>query len=143
MTLQDYKTKLWDIVRKVYDLERDTGYLMDNEATKLEIDSYKASEVFDKEEASRLLAQLEECCRKAAYLLSPIQHEGEIVRLSNDQYELDGEILDSGTRVEVKLYDEEAERYHFVYSTIEHDSKGYYLTCNGSRELTGLEARLR
>lgn len=143
MTLQEYHSKLCCLVKEVYNLERDTGYLLDNEATKLEINNYNASEVFEKEEASRLLAKLEECCRKAAYLISPIQHEGEIEQLASGQYELDGEILESGTRVEVKLYDEEADRYHFVYSTIEHDGQGYYLTCNGSRELAGLEARLR
>lgn len=143
MKIQEYHSKLCCLVKEIYNLERETGFLLDNEATKLEIDSNNASEVFEKEEATRLLAQLEDCCKKATYLISPILHEGKIKELASRQYELDGEILDSGTIVEVKLYDEEAERYHFVFSTIEHDSKGYYLTFNGTRKLAGLEARLR
>ena len=143
MTLQDYKNKAWDIVRKIYDLERETGYLNEDHATKLEINTSDPSELFDLAQANKALGMLEGCSKCIAYALSPIQHEGEIVKNQYDQYELDGVTLDCGTRFEVKLYDPEEERYQYTYTTIEHDGQSYFLTCNGQRDIEGLEARMR
>ena len=143
MTISDYQNKLWNIVRKIYDLERDTGYLKDNHVTALEFDHSAPSQCFDEVQANRVMNALESCTRRAAYSLSPIQHEGTITMNDWEQYELDGIVLDCGSRFEVLLYDSENERNQYVLTTIECDNEGYYLTYNGQREVEGLQARMR
>lgn len=143
MTLQEYQRRALDIVRKIYDLENDTGYLYENHATKLEANTSNPSELFDLTQANKALGMLEACSKHIAYAASPIQHEGEIVKNEYDQYELDGVTLECGTRFEVLLYDDNEERYQYTYTTIEHDGQSYFLTCNGQRDITGLEARMR
>lgn len=143
MTIKEYQKQLYNTLTKVTELLYSTGYVNEGEAIELEIDTSDPSQVFDKEQANRLLGKLYECARKGMYLISPIQHEGKIKKTSWEQYELDGITLESGSILEVKLFDSQEERYHFLLSSIECDSQGYYLTCNGSHDLEGLEARLR
>lgn len=142
MTREDYRAGLTRVLREINKLLGDTNFWADNEA-QLDIDTSDPSQVFEKEEATRLLTMLDKCRDKGFYLLSVIQHEGTITMNDWEQYELDGVILDCGTILEVKLYDETEERYHFVITSIECDNQGYYLTCNGQHDIEGIEGRLR
>ena len=143
MTVKDYHSKLYCTVQAIIEFEKATGFVYDNTASELEIDKSNPSEVFELIEANKLLRQLENCAIKASYLLSEVQHEGKIAKTSYDQYELDGVTLECGTALEVLLWNNQEERYQYTYTTIEHNGEGYYLTCNGSKELEGLKARLR
>lgn len=143
MTLKEYQSQLHRTLIAIKELLEATGYFQERESTELRIDDNNPSQVFDKEEANRLQEKLYSCYRKGEYLISPIEHSGEIIKTASGQYELEGITLDCGTILEVKLFDQQEERWHFVYTTIECDNKGYFLTCNGTREIEGLEARLR
>lgn len=143
MTYVEYRDRVYDIIKKIYYLSRDTGYMYDNEVTKLEVDKDNPSDFTQYKEANSLLRMLEDCVKAGSYDMSPIQHEGVITRNSNDQYELDGVTLDCGTRFEFLIYDEIEEHYRYVCTTIESDNEGYFLTYNGQREIAGLEARIK
>lgn len=143
MTIQEYQKRTWEIVRKIYNLERDIGYFQDKEAAELEIDTSDPSQCFDKTQATRVMRELEEIMGRIAYNMSPIQHTGKITLNDWKQYELDNIVLDCGTRFEVVLYDEDKERNEYVLTTIEHDGEDYYLTYNGSKDIEGLVARMR
>ena len=142
MTREEYRNRLIKLLREVDKLLGDTNFLIDEEA-QLDIDTSDPSQVFEQEEANSLLKMFNKCKDKSYYLLRVVQHEGTITMNDWEQYELDGVVLECGTILEVLLYDEQKERYHFVTTSIECDNQGYYLTCNGQHDIKGLKARLR
>lgn len=143
MTYEEYRHKVSIILKKIYDLESDTGYAYNNEVTELELDRNDPSQQFDLSQANRVLESLSKSAQKANYSLCVVMHEGTITKTEGEQYELDGVILECGTMVEVKLYNNLEECFFWQLTTIECDNEGYYLTCNGQHDIEGLEGRLR
>lgn len=143
MTYRKFLEQAGGLMWQAHHFLEDTGYNDNHTANRVCIVDTDQEAVFIREWADKLLNMLSHYVTWTNYLRTPYKHAGKIRLLDNGQYALDDELLTSGVALEVLLNDAETKKEKWFYTTVEHNGKYYYFTCNGKKVKRGLFARMK
>lgn len=143
MKLEDLKKNLELVKEDLYRILKKSGYLEDGDLGSVRYDSNDKENAFWVHEAGDIFSKLCQAYRNMEYLDLPVLYEGKLHKHKNGRYWLGDYEFTCGSALEVLLWDDWEERYKWVYSSIEHNGKDYYLVRGGGVAMEGLVARKR
>ena len=134
----DYAYTVFQNLETTISKLKEDGYLVEE----LEHDRNKPEDVYKKDMALALLAELEDIQSLLKWMNLPVAADGKLQKNGLDRYEISdtGIELTSGDRVDV--YD--SEREEWVHSAIEHNTSDYYIKALGRDiRIDGVHVRIK
>lgn len=110
----------------------------------LEINYKDSEQLFLLEELQAIMRSLGEVRGRLTYLALPIREVSRLHRNESGRYETEsGHYYTSGSPIEALVEDGYRDVPYWVWTTLEHNGKDYFLVGYGSVELDGLTVRVR
>lgn len=142
MTVKQFKERARQLTWASLQLCEDIGFNEKGEVNRLCVVAGDEEATYIKEWASKLCSILDYYATWANYMNRPFTRAGKLRLLETGEYALADEVLQIGTHIEVYMPDETG-REKWSHTTIEHNGKHYYFSCNGKKLRQGIFARMK
>lgn len=110
----------------------------------LHIDYEDGQQLFLQTELREIMEKLSDVTGRIAYLSRPVKETSRLHKNRSGRYETKGgHYYTSGSGIEALIKDDYQEVPYWVWTSVEHDGKGYYLVGHKNVRLDGLTVRVR
>ena len=110
----------------------------------LHIDYEDGQQLFLQSELREVMEKLSDVADRIAYLSRPVMETSRLHKNRSGRYETKGgHYYTSGSGIEALIKDDYQEVPYWVWTSVEHDGKGYYLVGHKNVRLDGLTVRVR
>lgn len=127
MNINQLRDRLSVLQSDIKELLDDTGYTDWGDDFVIEKNRKSPDDNFMFDESEKIIRLLDDAYSRMKYLQRPIKFEGVLNNNENGRFVLGSEELNSGSRIEVLIYDEYDDVEKWIITHVEHDGQRYYL----------------
>lgn len=142
--LKEVLTEANGLCGKIDSILQSSTYDKYDDMSGLDIDYRDGEQLFLQDELRSVMKGLDEVKSRLEYLVRPIREVSRLHRNESGRFETDGgHCYTSGSSIEALVEDGFREVPYWVWTSLEHDGKDYYLVGYSRVKLDGLTVRVR